>query len=89
MKWICYQCKREARRHRNLPKRKDLITKKQWSMIKRGTVFKNPAGVLRKHLGSKSGHSAVFWKMNPSMYKGNTTVYTYNDLRHTYRIVKL
>jgi hypothetical protein len=65
-----------------------MITKQQWSKVKKGTVFITPRGVKRINL-SKSGF--VSFAKITGFKKCNRYVatYTYHDLCYKYKIHKL
>jgi hypothetical protein len=74
---------------KKLPKKTVLITKKQWSKLKFGSILKSKGGLLRKNVSKRTPTGAViFKKLNKSGYPGDETAYTYNDICKSYKIVK-
>lgn len=65
-----------------------LITREQWSKVKKGTVFITPNGRKRTNL-SKSGYVSFAKISGFNKCNRYTATYTYHDLCYRYKIHKL
>ena len=75
---------------KSLPKKPILITKKQWSQLRFGSILKSPGGALRRNINkSRVPGAVVFVKIGRSQYSYANTVYGYNDICRSYKVVKI